>query len=147
MFVPCLVEIGPVVLKKRMKILRHGQLTEKLTWTFGSGELKRGPWATSFTWGRILHVFNIILQISHYPLCKRAWFFIWKKKSEFPLPRLVENVPVVLKSKIFKYSPYFFITLLLPLLYEWCGSLFVKIRIPYTKGCFVPNLVEIGPVF
>ena len=27
-----------------------------------------------------------------------------------------------------------------------CGPLFVKIWIPSTQGCFVPNLVEIGPV-
>ena len=27
-----------------------------------------------------------------------------------------------------------------------CGPLFVKIWIPYTLGCFMPNLVEIGPV-
>mgnify|MGYP003683272863 CR=1 FL=1 len=45
-----LVEIGPVVLKKKMKMWKvydnnddnddDGQWSEKLTWAFGSGELK-----------------------------------------------------------------------------------------------------------
>ena len=62
------------------------------------------------------------------------------------MPHLVETVPVVLKKKIFKYSPHIFIILLLSPLYEWCRPLFVKIWNPSTQGCFVPNLVEIGPV-
>ena len=46
-FVPSLVEFGPVVLEKKSKMWKvNGQTTdnrwsEKLTWTFGSGELKR----------------------------------------------------------------------------------------------------------
>ena len=53
-FVPSLVEIGPVVLEKKMKMWKvyendDGQRrrttdkfwSEKLTWAFGSGELKR----------------------------------------------------------------------------------------------------------
>ena len=42
--------------------------------------------------------------------------------------------------------PYIFIILLLSSLEEGCGPLFIKIWIPSTQGCFVPNLVEIGPV-
>ena len=51
-FVPNLVEIGPVVLEKKIKMWKvYGQTdtrttndrrSEKLTWAFGSGELKRG---------------------------------------------------------------------------------------------------------
>ena len=62
------------------------------------------------------------------------------------MPSLVKTGPVVLKQKFFKYSPYIFIILLLSYLWESCGLLFVKIRIPSTQGCFVPNLVEIGLV-
>ena len=43
------------------------------------------------------------------------------------MPGLVETGPVVLKKKIFKYSQYIFIILLLSPLEEGCGPLFVKI--------------------
>ena len=60
------------------------------------------------------------------------------------MPSLVETGPS--EVIFFKYSPYIFIILLLSPLEEGCGPLFVKIWIPSTQGCFMPNLVEIGPV-
>ena len=114
---------------------------------FQNSSITRGPWATSLTWGRLLNVFNIILQISNYLpffmgialyLKKKIW--ISSTQGCF-MPSLVETGRVVLKKKIFKYSPYFAIISLR----EGCGPFFVKIWIPSTQGCFVPNLAEISP--
>ena len=62
------------------------------------------------------------------------------------MPSLVEIGPVFLK-KIFKY--FFYIILLfryyLPL-EKGRGPSFEQTWIPSTQGCFVPTLVEIGPV-
>ena len=68
----------------------------------------RGPWATPLTWGRFLHVFNIILQISYYlPLynVEGHGSFFEKKiliylTQECLMPSLVETGPVVLKFTI-----------------------------------------------
>ena len=43
----------------------------------------RGPWATSLTRGRFLHVYKLVI-ISPY---RRVWLFIWKKKIEYTLPK------------------------------------------------------------
>ena len=84
-FVPSLVEIGPVVLEKKMKMWKVYRQTDRRTdgWTDRRGllhlksmrdtsrintNITRGPWATLLAWGGFLHVFNIILQISYYLL-------------------------------------------------------------------------------
>ena len=72
---------------------------------------------------------------------------IWSSSTQGCfMPSLVETGPVVLEKKVFKYSPYIFIILLLSPLEEGCGPLFVKIWIQSTQGCFVSNLVVIGQV-
>ena len=54
---------------------------------------------------------------------------------------------VVSEKKIIKFRQCFFtISWLFPLGKEW-GPSFEQTWIPFTQGCFVPSLVEIGPVF
>ena len=61
---------------------------------------------------------------------------------------LVENVPVVLEEKIFKFCECIFARLVLSLLGKGWHPLFVHVQtlIPFTQGCIVPSLVEIVPV-
>ena len=62
------------------------------------------------------------------------------------VPRFVEIGPVVLKKKMFKVCICILaISLLSPLEKEHDPS-FEQIWIPITQGCFLPSLVEIGPV-
>ena len=61
------------------------------------------------------------------------------------MPSLVETGPVVLEICFLSIHHTFLLFLLLSPLEEGCGPLFVKIWIPSTQGCFVPNLVEIVP--
>ena len=75
-----------------------------------------------------------------------------KKNLNFLYPRMLYtrfgwNWPCSTEVENFQiFSIYFFIILLLSPLEEGCWPLFVQIWIPSTQGCFVPNLVEIGPV-
>ena len=62
------------------------------------------------------------------------------------MPSLVENGPVVLEKKIFKSSQCIFTISKLSPLWEGCGPSFIQTWIPFTRGYFVPSLVEIGPV-
>ena len=62
------------------------------------------------------------------------------------VPSLVENGPVVLEKKTFKsFQCIFSISQLSPL-WERRGPSFEQTWIPFTKGCSVPCLVEIGPM-
>ena len=54
--------------------------------------------------------------------------------------------PVVLEKKIFKFRQYIFTLLLLSHRGKGRGSSFEQTWIPFTYGCFVRSLVEIGPV-
>ena len=61
------------------------------------------------------------------------------------VPSLVKISYVVLEKKTFKfYQCIFHFQNYLPL--EKNGPLFEQTWIPFTQGCFVPSLVEIGPV-
>ena len=62
------------------------------------------------------------------------------------MPSLVEIGPVVLEEKIFKYFQYNFTCSLLFPLGKGRGPSFQQTWIPFTQGCFVPSLVDIGPV-
>ena len=62
------------------------------------------------------------------------------------MPILVEIGPVVLKEKIFKSCQFIFIISELSPLWEGLGPSFEQTCIPFTKGYFVPSLVEFGPV-
>ena len=61
------------------------------------------------------------------------------------VPSLVEIGQVVLERKIFMFSSIYTILLLSPLGKRW-GPSFEQSWIPFTWGCFVPSLIEIGPV-
>ena len=58
---------------------------------------------------------------------------------------LVEIGFVVLEKKIIKYRLCIFTFPYLSSLVEGCGPSFEQTWIPFTLGCFVPSLVEIGP--
>ena len=58
----------------------------------------------------------------------------------------VEIGHVVLEKKIFKFYQCIFAILLISPLVKGCNPLFEQIQIPFTQRCFVPSLVEIGPV-
>ena len=57
------------------------------------------------------------------------------------MPSLVENGRVVLEKKTLKFRQC-----ILPHLGKGRGPSIEQNRIPFTKGCFVPSLVEISPV-
>ena len=62
------------------------------------------------------------------------------------MPSLVELGPVVLEKKFFKSCQFNFIISQLSPLWEGFGPSFEQTWIPFTQGCFVPSLVEIGSV-
>ena len=62
------------------------------------------------------------------------------------VPSLVEIGPMVLKKKIFLISSMHFRYFVIIPLGKWRGPSFEQTWIPFTQGCFVPSLVEIGPV-
>ena len=61
------------------------------------------------------------------------------------MPSLVEIGPVVLEKKIFKYFHYNFSISLLSPLGKGHDPSFEQTLTPFTKGCSVQSLVEIGP--
>ena len=113
---PSLVEIGPVGLKKKIFKVRQCIFAISLLSPLGKG---LGP---SF---------------------EQIWIPI--TQGCFVLS-LVEIGPVVFKKNIFKVRQRIFPISLLSPLRKGCGPSFEQIWIPITKGCFVPSLVEIGPV-
>ena len=62
------------------------------------------------------------------------------------MPSLVEIGSVVLEKKIFKFRQCIFAISLLSLLGKGRGPSFEQTLIPFTQGCFVLSLVEIGPL-
>ena len=62
------------------------------------------------------------------------------------MPSLVEIGPVVFKKKIFKFRQDIFTISLLSPLGKGRAPTFEQSEIPFTRGCFVPSLVKIGPV-
>ena len=62
------------------------------------------------------------------------------------VPSLVEIGPVVLEKKILKFRLCIFTILKLSRFGKGRGPSFEQTWIPFTQGCFVPRLVEIGPV-
>ena len=63
------------------------------------------------------------------------------------VPGLVEIGPVLLEKKILNFANVLLLFLnYLPLQIEQ-GSSFEHTWIPFTKGCIVPSLVKIGPLF
>ena len=59
---------------------------------------------------------------------------------------LVEIGPVILENTIFKLRQCIFAFSLLSPIGNGRGPIFEETGIPITHGCFVPSLVEIGPV-
>ena len=66
--------------------------------------------------------------------------------QEYIVPSLVEIGPVVLEKKIFKVHQCIFAISLLSPVGKGHGPSFEQTGILITQGCFVPSLVEIGPV-
>ena len=94
----------------------------------------------------LIYFHNFII-ISHW---KKVGPFIWEKIWIFYsqgciVPSLTEIDPVVLEKKIFKFRQYIFTLLLLSHRGKGLGSSFEQTWIPFTYGCFVRSLVEIGP--
>ena len=94
------------------------------------------------------HYFAIISTL------RRAWPFIWKKTPTnwiifiqgYFVPSFVENGTVVLEKKICTSSQCIFTTSQLSPLWEGCGPSFDQTWIPLIQECFVPCLMDIGPV-
>ena len=91
--------------------------------------------------------------------CNFVFIVPWKKGSALHLNTLhpsticakkwslVEICPMVLEENIFQFRQSFFPAILkLSLLEEGQGPSYEWIFIPFTQWCFVPSLVEIGPV-
>ena len=62
------------------------------------------------------------------------------------MPSSFEIGPVILEKKIFEFQQYIFAFSQLSHLEKGWGTSFKQIWIPFTQGCYVPSLVEIGPV-
>ena len=63
------------------------------------------------------------------------------------VPSLIEIGPTVLEKKIFKFRQCIFaFCYYLPLEKGWGPSFEQTTCVPFTQGCFVSSLVEIGPV-
>ena len=108
MFVPSVVEIGPVVLEKKMHYRYFVVISPwKRAWPFMS-QL------------RSLH--------------QGCFVLVWLKLAQWFLRKRFLNF--VYESSLFRsYLPW-----------KRAWSFLWKTEIPFTKGCFVPSLVEIGPV-
>ena len=79
---------------------------------------------------------------------KRGGPFIWTNLNPF-YPRmlsLIEIGPAVLEKKIFLISSMYFHYFVIISPWKRAGPSFEQTWIPFTQGCFVPSLVEIGPV-
>ena len=117
-FVPSLVEIGSVVLEKKIFEFCKCIFTISLLSPLGEG------WGPSF---------------------EQTWIPF---TQGYVVPSLVKIGPVVLEKKIFNSCQFIFINSRLSPLWEGRGPSFEQTWIPFThgQGCFVPSLVETGPV-
>ena len=115
-FVPSLVEIGSVVLEKKIFEFRQCILVIALLSPLGEG------WGPSF---------------------EQTWIPF---NQGYFVPSLVKIGPVVLEKKIFKSCQFFFINSQLSPLLVGRGPSFEQTWIPFNQEYFVPSLVEIGPV-
>ena len=114
--VPSLVENGSVVLEKKIFKFHQCIFTISKLFPFGKG---RGP-SFEQTW---------------IPFIQGCF-----------VPSLVEIGSVVLEKKIFKFCQCIFAISQLSPLGKGRGPSFEQTWIPFTRGCFVPSLVEIGSV-
>ena len=79
-----------------------------------------------------------------------AWPFIWTNMISLQgcfVPSLLEISPVVLKRKIYKVCQCKFPFSQLSPFGKGRGPSFEHNWIPIIQGCFMPSLVEIGPLF
>ena len=114
--------------------------------------LKLAQW---FWRRRVFNLINVFSLFSNYlprgkgrgPSFEQTWIpFI----QECFVLSLVEIGSVVLEKKIFKFCQYIFAILLLyVIIFPWkrWDPSFEQTWIPFTQGCFVPSLVEIGQSF
>ena len=115
-FVPSLVEIGSVVLEKKIFEFCQCIFTISLLPPLGEG------WGPSF---------------------KQTWIPF---TQGYFVPSLVKIGPEILEKKIFKSCQFIFINSRLSPLWGGRGPSFEQTWIPFTQGYFVPSLVEIGSV-
>ena len=116
-FVPRLVEIGPVVLKKKIFKLCQCIFAISLLSPLRKG---RGP---SFD---------------------QTWILI---TQECFVPTLFEIGPVVLRKKIFQVRQCIFAISLLSPLWKGRGPSFEQTWIPISEGCFVPSRLKLAQWF
>ena len=115
-FVPSFVEIGPVVLKKKIFEVRRCIFAISLLSPLGNG---RGP-SYEHTW---------------IPITQECFVL-----------SLVKIGPVILENTIFKVCQCIFPISFLSPLGKVRGPSIEQTWIPITQRCFVPSFVEIGPV-
>ena len=89
---------------------------------------------------------NVFLLFHNYLSLERVWPFIWINLNSFHPRSFVEIGLVVLEKKIFKFRKYILLFHNYLPLEKGCDPSFEQTWIPFTQGCFVPSLVEIGPV-
>ena len=104
----------------------------------------------SWFWRRpflnFVNVFFTILLSSPFgirwnPSFEQIWIPI---THECFVPSLVEIGPLIIEKKIFRFLQFIFAILFLSPLGKRCDPLFEQTQIPFTHGCFVSSLVEIG---
>ena len=89
-------------------------------------------------------IFNLLF--CNYHSLKMGMALHLNKIEKCFVPCLVEIGPVVLEKKIFKFWQCILLFTLLPPFGKGCGPSFEQKWFPFIQGCFVPNLVKIGPV-
>ena len=120
--------------------------------------LTRGPWATSLTWensSNHLTKYDYIITLIKRRKKKNLREIIGSSFEEICIPftqgcfvpSLVEIGSVVLAKRIFQFHQCLFSLFqnYIPL-EKWRCPSFEQTWIPFTQGCFVPSLAEIGPV-
>jgi hypothetical protein len=87
-------------------------------------------------------VFPIVAPPDHRgPWCEQFWIYIISESFHI---NMTYSGSMVLKKKIFIWTHPIFAFLRLSPLWRGPGPLFEQFRIPFTKGWFMPSLIEIG---
>ena len=100
-------------------------------------------WLYHITWLRVRKNHLLLLELIEWSLFVKAWFLFSQK---WFVQSLVEMCPVVLENILLNFINVFWLFRnYLPL--EMGVALHLnKLEFPFSQGCFVPSLVEIGPV-
>ena len=110
--------------------------------------MKLAQWFWRRRFLKFVHVFSLFH--NYLPLEKDGALYL--NKLDSPLPeRYLCQVWLKLARwfwtrRFFKFRQFIFAISLLSPLWKGLGPSFEQTLIPFTQGCFVPGLVEIGPV-